>query len=78
MARIGLRPSSPRNELMQNAPRNNYNKIIEQIKQAETICILNADLVLTQETLSQQGKKSLETIKKQIWRIDRELEKGEI
>jgi len=63
---------------MINALRNNYDKIIEQVKQAETIIILNADLVLAEEILSQQGKELIETIKKQTWRIDKLLKKGEI
>lgn len=60
---------------MQNAPRNKYNEIVEQCKQAETIILLNADLLLTHETLSQEGKELLETIKKQTWRIDKLLNK---
>ena len=60
---------------MQNAPRNKYNEIVEQCKQAETIIILSADLVLTHETLSQEGKGLLDTIKKQIWRINKLLKK---
>lgn len=60
---------------MQNAPRNKYNEITEQCKQAETIILLNADLLLTHETLTQEGKELLDTIKKQTWRINKLLKK---
>jgi len=57
-----------------------YNEIVEQCKQAETIILLNADLLLTDETLSQEEKERLKQIKKQAWRIDKLLKKkgGEI
>ncbi len=62
---------------MKKTPTNKYSEIIEQVKQAETIIILSADLVLAEQTLSQKAKELLETIKKQTWRIDRELKKAE-
>ena len=52
-----------------------YNEIVEQCKQAETIILLNADLLLTDETLSQEEKERLKQIKKQAWRIDKLLKK---
>lgn len=61
---------------MKNALRNNYDKICEQVKQAETIIILNVDLVLAEDSLSPKAKELLETIKKQTWRIDKLLQKG--
>lgn len=60
---------------MKNTPGNKYSEFAEQCKQAETIIILNADLLLTYETLSQKGKELVDTIKKQTWRIDKLLEK---
>jgi len=62
---------------MKKTPTNKYNEICEQVKQAETIILLSADIILAEETLSQQGKELIETIKKQVWRIDRELKKGQ-
>ena len=62
---------------MQNAPRNQYSEIVEQVNQALTIIILNADLIGTGEALSPKGKKCLQQIKDQAWRINRELKKGE-
>ncbi len=48
---------------MNNTPTNKYSEIVEQVKQAECIILLNLDLVLAQEILSQQGKELIETIK---------------
>ncbi|MBA7623431.1 hypothetical protein ES703_30827 [subsurface metagenome] len=62
---------------MQNAPTNKYNEIVEQCKQALTVIILNADIIRTYETLSPEGKKCLQEIKGQAWRINRELKKAE-
>jgi serine phosphatase RsbU (regulator of sigma subunit) len=62
---------------MKKTPTNKYSEIVEQCKQAETIIILSADLILAEQTLSQKAKELLETIKKQTWRIDRELNKAE-
>ncbi len=59
---------------MKKTPTNKYNEICEQCKQAETIILLSADLVLAEETLSQKGKEIVNTIKKQTWRIDKLLE----
>jgi len=59
---------------MKKTPTNKYSKFAEQCKQAETIIILSADLVLAEETLSQKGKEIVNTIKKQTWRIDKLLE----
>ncbi len=70
-------PSPPRSVLMKKTPTNKYSEIVEQCKQAETIIILSADLILAEQTLSQKAKELLETIKKQTWRIDRELNKAE-
>jgi len=52
-----------------------YDEIVEQCKQAETIILLNTDLLLTHETLSQEEKERLKQIKEQVWRIDKLLEK---
>lgn len=63
-----------------NALKKKYSEIVEQCKQAETIIILNADLVLTRKTLSNEDKKRLARIKSQVWRIDRllvDLPRGE-
>ena len=40
---------------MKNAPENKFNKIVDEVKQAETIILGNAELVLAHETLSQEG-----------------------
>jgi len=58
-------------------PKQKYSKIVEQCKQALTIIILNADIIRTHETLNPEGKKSLQQIKDQAWRINRELNKAE-
>ncbi len=60
-----------------NAPRKKYSEVVEQCNQALTVIILNTDLIRTCESLSPQGKKRLEEIKEQAWRIDKELKKGE-
>jgi len=60
-----------------NAPRKKYSEIVEQCKQALTVIILSADIIRTREILSSEGKKCLEEIRNQVWRIDRELKKGE-
>ncbi|MQY58750.1 MAG: hypothetical protein GH144_03970 [Clostridia bacterium] len=62
---------------MQNAPRNKYSEIVEQCKQALTVIILSTDIIRTRETLSPEGKKCLQEIKSQAWRINRELKKAE-
>ncbi len=61
---------------MNNTPTNKYSEIVEQCKQALMILLLNADLIGTGEALSPEGKKRLQQIKNQTWRIDRELNKG--
>ncbi len=68
---------APQERTMQNAPSNKYSEIVEQCKQALTIIILNADIIGTGEGLSPEGKKCLQAIKEQAWRINRELKKGE-
>lgn len=62
---------------MQNTPRNKYSEIVEQCKQALTVIVLSADIIRTRETLSSEGKKCLQEIKDQAWRINRELKKAE-
>lgn len=62
---------------MKNAPRKKYSEIVEQCKQALTVIIIGADIIRTRETLSREGKKCLQQIKDQAWRIDRELKKRE-
>ena len=62
---------------MKNAPGNNYSEIVEQCKQALTVIIIGADIIRTRETLSPEGKKCLQQITSQAWRIDKELKKGE-
>ncbi len=61
---------------MNNTPGNKYNEFQEQIKQALTIIMLNADIIGAGEGLSPEGKKCLQKIKDQALRIDRELNKG--
>ncbi|MBA7606884.1 hypothetical protein ES703_14035 [subsurface metagenome] len=70
---------------MNNTPTNKYSEIVEQckqiaeqIRQALTVIILNADIMKTHETLSPEGEKCLEQITSQAWRINTELKKGEI
>ncbi len=58
-------------------PRNKYNELVEQCKQALTVIILSADIIRTHEALSPEGEKRLKEIKAQAWRINRELKKGE-
>ena len=58
-------------------PRNKYNELVEQCKQALTVIILSADIIRTRETLSPEGEKCLKEIKEQAWRINRELKKAE-
>ena len=60
---------------MQNTPQRQYKKILLEVKEAETIILLTTDLVLSDETLTKEGKKRLTEIKKQVRRIDRLLEK---
>jgi hypothetical protein len=60
---------------MQNTSTDKYSEFAEQVKQAETIIILSADIILAEETLSQKSKEILRTIKKQTWRIDKLLQK---
>lgn len=51
---------------------------IADIKTSLAVILGNAELVLSQEEgLSEEGKKWLEEIKKQVWRIDGELGKGD-
>lgn len=57
-------------------PENKYSEVVKQCKQALTIIILNADLIKTGKALSPKGKKCLQQIEDQTWRIDRELNKG--
>lgn len=53
-------------------------EIIAQIKNALTVILGNAELLLRQEEgLSEEGKERGEKIKKQVWRIDGELAKGD-
>lgn len=54
-----------------------YSEIVEQCRQALTVIILNADIVLAHQTLSQEGEKSLQEIKSQAWRIDGLLKKAQ-
>ncbi|MBA7602178.1 hypothetical protein ES703_09264 [subsurface metagenome] len=61
---------------MQQTPTNKYSEIVEQCKQALTVIILSADIIRTRETLSPEGKKCLEEIRSQAWRINGELKKG--
>ena len=58
-----------------NPDKKKYNEVVEQCKQAETIILGNAELVLAHQTLSEEGKERLEEIKKQVWRLDGLLEK---
>ena len=60
-----------------NAPRKKYSEIVEQCKQALTVIILSADIIRTREILSLEGKKCLQEITGQAWRINRELKKAE-
>lgn len=62
---------------MKNAPKKKYSEIVEQCKQALTVIILSADIIRTREILSSGGKKCLEEIRSQAWRINRELKKAE-
>ena len=62
---------------MKNTPKKEYSEIVEQCKQALTVIILGADIIRTGETLSPEGKKCLQEIKEQAWRINKELNKAE-
>jgi len=68
---------SPRKDSRMNPDKKNYSEIVEQVKQAETIILGNAEIVLAHETLSEEGRERLEEIKRQVWRIDNLLEKVE-
>jgi len=72
-----LRQRSPRKDSRMNPNKKKYSKIVEQCKQAETIILGNAELVLAHETLSQEGREELEEIKRQTWRIDKLMDKIE-
>ncbi|MBA7473058.1 hypothetical protein ES707_08392 [subsurface metagenome] len=75
---IGPKTKPPQERIvMRNTPGNKYSEIVEQCKQALTVIILSADIIRTREALSPQGKKCLQQIKDQAWRIDRELNKAE-
>lgn len=74
--RIEWTHQPPRSAYM-NAPRKKYSEIVEQCKQALTVIILSADIIRTRETLSPEGKKCLEEIRSQAWRVNKELKKGE-
>ena len=62
---------------MKKTPTNKYSEIVEQCKQALTVIILSADIIRTHETLNSEGKKCLQEITGQAWRINRELKKAE-
>jgi len=51
-----------------------YREIAEEVKTALTVILLNTDITLRDETLTEQGKRGAQEIKKQVWRIDRLLE----
>ena len=57
-----------------NPHKKQYNEILQEIKQVETIIMLTADLVLADEVLSREGKQRLKEIKKQVRRINRLLD----
>ena len=58
-----------------NPHQKQYNEIVQEIKQVETIIMLTADLVLVDEVLSREGKQRLKEIKKQVRRINGLLDK---
>lgn len=58
-----------------NAPKNKNSEIVAEVKNALAIVLGEAELTLRFETLSQEGKERQETIKAQVWRIDKLLEK---
>jgi len=60
-----------------SAPEDKYSEIVEQCKQALTVIIVSADIIRTRESLSPEGKKCLQEIRSQAWRINRELKKAE-
>lgn len=61
---------------MTNAPEGKYSGVLPKVKQALAIILGESELVLMQEKgLSQEGKKKLEQIKAQVFRIDELLEK---
>lgn len=60
-----------------NTPKNKNTEIIAEVKNCLFIISGNAELTLAQETLSQEGQKRQETIKEQVFRIDKLLEKIE-
>jgi len=76
LARIGPKTKPPQERIVKNTPGNNYSEIVEQCKQALTVIILSADIIRTRETLSPEGKKCLQAINEQAWRINAELKKG--
>ena len=47
-------------------PEGKYSEAVEQVRQAETIILGNAEILLRFETLSQEGKQRLEEIKRQF------------
>lgn len=67
---------SPEERTMKNAPKGKYSGVVQEVKQALTIILGEAELLLRQEEgLSQEGRKKLEGIKAQVLRIDKLLEK---
>jgi len=57
-------------------PKGKYSGVVQKVKQALTIILGNAELLLRQEEgLSEEGRKKLEEVKKQVLRIDKLLEK---
>ncbi len=55
---------------MKNTPEGKHTEFVEEVRNCLTIILWNAELILENENLTEQGREEIKKIERTVWRIN--------